>query len=599
MNSGRRNSRSLDVENSTDDFRSRANTRDRRDFHAHSDRDHTRNRDEYSRGGGGSRQSSSNRDARYNGGYHRPVRQQASSSRYDQDDYRDNFKSRDRRDYDKPQREGGSSSRDRTGSSYDDGRGSGSRRYRDTRNNNSRESYNNRGPRDRNNNYNNRHRKQPPSQHRDRQFDASDDDQESSRKRARDDTAEYENEPLEGVTPINERRRMRPTLWDVRPRGYDSVTTEMAKISGFFALPSLPENATSVMRDPIPPPPPASALLGDIASLLPGLSRVAKRVIISGYDLETTTQKHLMDYISKVMLQLRPSTFRKNENFSNAEPSPEIFKAAFFSIDKSHFIVEFNVPEYASALVALDQIPLDSNEPELSTFHVERPEDYVTPHAERVSSYVDEPLPPTFADSPEKCAVTGLAEGLDDKDVCEFLSTFGELCDFYLMEPYGVALFQYKDKDVTDVAIQGLSGQVIADNELKVFRLCHGLEEDPEIPEGKTADLAFFANRAMRYPESRVMQVFNGITVEDAQNDDERQFIIEQFEQECDRYGRVLGVQVPIDKANLRVGGKIFVKFESSEDCTMAVQRLAGRSFSGKTLITAFGSEHSFNLGIL
>lgn len=542
-----------------------------------------------------------------------PYRGSRFSSRYEEEDARDNFKSRTR---DNDSRE--SRLRRYNGKGREQERGGFTRRERYSRNGWDRS-------RDQDRHFSNTqpsvseygHRVRPlfdkRSRARDGEVDSVITDVGSRKRSYRHIDSDYDGdiwsqsgkisakEHTDGAIPINERPRMRPSLWDIPPRGYDSVTTEMAKISGYFTLASLPENARSYMRDPIAEVPPASALLGDIASLLPSFSRVAKRIIITGYDAEATTQSYIVDCLHRAISTLVPSKFRENTSFSTSVDfkQSEAFKAAYFALRKDHFVAEFSAPEYASALVALNQIALDPNEPELSTFTIRRPDDYVGPHCEREKAYVDEPSPPTIPDSPNKCAVTELSPGLDDNDVCELLSTFGKLKDFYHIKPYGVAIFEYNDPEATDVAIQSLTGQVISDKELKLFRLCQGLNEDPEIPSGKISKLAFYANRGDHYPETRVMQVFNGITVEDAQNDDERLDIIKQFEQECDRYGKVLEVQVPIDKANLRVGGKIYVKFESPKDCTIAVQRLAGRSFSGKTLITAFGSEHSFDLGIL
>lgn len=46
---------------------------------------------------------------------------------------------------------------------------------------------------------------------------------------------------LQDVTPIDQRRRMRPSKWDVTPKGFEKVPAERAKLSGLFPQPGQPQ----------------------------------------------------------------------------------------------------------------------------------------------------------------------------------------------------------------------------------------------------------------------------------------------------------------------------------------------------------------------
>lgn len=44
------------------------------------------------------------------------------------------------------------------------------------------------------------------------------------------------------VVPISQRKRLRPTQWDVSPKGFEKVPAERAKLSGLFPLPGQPQD---------------------------------------------------------------------------------------------------------------------------------------------------------------------------------------------------------------------------------------------------------------------------------------------------------------------------------------------------------------------
>lgn len=69
------------------------------------------------------------------------------------------------------------------------------------------------------------------------------------------------------------------------------------------------------------------------------------------------------------------------------------------------------------------------------------------------------------------------------------------------------------------------------------------------------------------------------------------------MQEECSKYGQILGVKIPRPSGGSRQSagvGKIFVKFDTVESTTNALKALAGRKFSDRTVVTTYFSEVSF-----
>lgn len=70
--------------------------------------------------------------------------------------------------------------------------------------------------------------------------------------------------------------------------------------------------------------------------------------------------------------------------------------------------------------------------------------------------------------------------------------------------------------------------------------------------------------------------------------------ICEDVREECSKYGKILDVKVPRPTGGSRQSagvGKIFVKYEHTEDTTKALQALAGRKFADRTVVTTYFPE--------
>lgn len=95
-------------------------------------------------------------------------------------------------------------------------------------------------------------------------------------------------------------------------------------------------------------------------------------------------------------------------------------------------------------------------------------------------------------------------------------------------------------------------------------------------------------------PRSRVLILLNMVTGDDLMDADEYDDILQDVKEECDRYGKVLDLQIPRPLGRSGEGpgvGKVFVRFENEEGCAAALKGLAGRKFAERTVVASYYPE--------
>ena len=65
---------------------------------------------------------------------------------------------------------------------------------------------------------------------------------------------------------------------------------------------------------------------------------------------------------------------------------------------------------------------------------------------------------------------------------------------------------------------------------------------------------------------------------------------MDDIREECSKFGQILEIRIPrpIPGQEVRGLGKIFVKYSSVEECTVALRALSGRKFADRTVLTSF-----------
>ncbi|KAJ2376616.1 hypothetical protein H4S02_007874 [Coemansia sp. RSA 2611] len=97
-----------------------------------------------------------------------------------------------------------------------------------------------------------------------------------------------------------------------------------------------------------------------------------------------------------------------------------------------------------------------------------------------------------------------------------------------------------------------------------------------------------------------VVQLLNMVTVSELVDDTEYADILEDVKDECSNYGKIASVVIPRpapDGEDVKVPGlgKIFIEYEDVSAASVAVKELAGRQFSGHTVIATFITKSDFD----
>jgi len=287
--------------------------------------------------------------------------------------------------------------------------------------------------------------------------------------------------------------------------------------------------------------------------------------------------------------------------------------------------------------MALDGITLQGQ-----SLKVRRPKDYVPQQVQETftkpSVHIPGIVSTNVPDSPNKIFIGGLPSYLNEEQVKELVSSFGQLKSFNLVKDSdtgnskGYAFFEYLDAGVTDRACSGLNGMKLGDKTLLVQRAHLGVaNQDPatllSLPIGTVQALtnptaANFLNLAIpaatllggllsqlhdssSSPETRVLQLLNMLTGEQLVDEYEYQDIYEDIQQECEKYGRILSITIPRPRVTegkldptipVHGVGRIFVEYSTKDDAIKAQQMLGGRKFNNRTILTSFYDEDLYEM---
>ncbi|KAJ8097834.1 hypothetical protein POJ06DRAFT_297029 [Lipomyces tetrasporus] len=402
---------------------------------------------------------------------------------------------------------------------------------------------------------------------------------------------------LDAVVPITERQR-RMTMWDIKPKGYENITSEQAKLSGLFPLPGAPRQMNDAARlqalaqgaeDGENP------LLKQLAiseNLRPSHSRQSKRALVSNLphiDNERAFVNFMNDLISSI---------DRDQTEGSTEDPIAVWQ---FSSDKRSVLLEFGMTEDATIAIAFSGVEFGGYK-----LKINRPKDYVVPEKmQDTSAYVAGSISPSVPDSPDKISISNIPVYLTEDQILELLKEFGELNGFKLLkdkstgESKGIAFCEYVDEQITEIACEGLNGMELGDSVLVVRRACIGIQQAVSTGLSSVSSMAELANSTSAHGTTRILQLLNMIVPEDLNDDDEYEDIRADVREECEKFGKIVDLKIPrptaSNKAPLGVG-KIFVRFEEEEACTAALKSLAGRKFADRTVVTTFFPEENYEV---
>lgn len=400
---------------------------------------------------------------------------------------------------------------------------------------------------------------------------------------------------LTDVVPVLERKR-RMTQWDIKPPGYGNVTAEQAKLSGMFPLPGAPrQQAMDPTKLQAFMTQPGGAV--NSAVLKPTNSRQSKRLIVSNIP-PSATDESLLGFFN---LQL---------NGLNVIDGTDPCVQCQIAPDHSFAMVEFRNSPDATVALALDGITMEADDANGAAgaggLKIRRPKDYIVPAIVEDPNYdPDSEVPSSIViDSPNKISVTNIPSYLTEEQIMELLVSFGKLKSFVLVkdkhteESRGIAFCEYHDSSVTSVAIDGLNNMMLGDRALKVQKASYGIQQVAgELSVNAMSMLA--GTTSLDGDVSRVVQLLNMVTADELMDNDDYEEIRDDVQEECEKFGTIVSLKIPRPTGGSRQSagvGKIYIKYENSDQATKALKSLAGRKFADRTVVATYFPEENFDV---
>lgn len=285
-----------------------------------------------------------------------------------------------------------------------------------------------------------------------------------------------------------------------------------------------------------------------------------------------------------------------------AEGDPVI--AVQVNLDKNFAFLELRSVDEATQAMAFDGIIFQGQ-----SLKIRRPRDYqpVPGASETPDVAVPGVVSTVVQDSPHKIFIGGLPNYLNEDQVKELLSSFGQLKAFNLVKDSatqlskGYAFAEYVDPNITDQAIAGLNGMQLGDKKLTVQRASVGNKADGSVPSEPAVQIQVQGMAMSQVggigPATEILVLMNMVSNEELTDDEEYEEILEDVKEECTKYGTVRSLEVPrpIEGVSVPGVGKVFVEFASSADCAKAQQSLSGRKFANRVVITSYYDPEKYH----
>ena len=247
-------------------------------------------------------------------------------------------------------------------------------------------------------------------------------------------------------------RRKKPSLyWDVPPPGFEHITPMQYK--AMQAAGQIP--ATLVPETP-------QAAVPVVGSTI---TRQARRLYVGNIPFGVS-EEEMMDFFNQQM---------HLSGLAQADGNPIL--ASQVNLDKNFAFLEFRSIDETTQAMAFDGINFKGQ-----SLKLRRPHDYqpMPGMSENPNFNVPGVVSTVVPDSPHKVFLGGLPNYLNEDQVKELLTSFGQLKAFNLVKDSatglskGYAFCEYVDVGITDQAIAGLNGMQLGDKKLIVQRASVG-----------------------------------------------------------------------------------------------------------------------------
>lgn len=304
------------------------------------------------------------------------------------------------------------------------------------------------------------------------------------------------------------------------------------------------------------------------------------------------SEEEMMDFFNQQM---------HLSGLAQAEGNPIL--ASQVNLDKNFAFLEFRSIDETTQAMAFDGINFKGQ-----SLKLRRPHDYqpMPGHSEQpgggmpmggAPGHIPGVVSTVVPDSANKVFLGGLPNYLNEDQVKELLTSFGQLRAFNLVKDSatglskGYAFCEYVDVNITDQAIAGLNGMQLGDKKLIVQRASVG---------AKNAAAMNVAPVQLQVPgmptlsgpgqPTEVLCLLNMVMPDELTDEEEYEDILEDIREECSKFGSVKSIEIPRPVPGVEVPGcgKVFVEFYGIPDCQKAQHALTGRKFSNRVVVTSY-----------
>merc|ERR1712066_852641 len=371
-------------------------------------------------------------------------------------------------------------------------------------------------------------------------------------------------------------KRRKPSLyWDVPPPGFEHITPMQYK-----SMQAAGQIPASLMPDT---PQAAVPVVGS------SITRQARRIYVGNIPFGFSEQE-MIDFFNQQM---------HLSGLAQAEGNPIL--ACHINRDKNFAFLECRSIDETTQAMAFDGINFKGQ-----SLKLRRPHDYQPiPGGGGMGGFAGVPgvVSTVVPDSLQKVFVGGLPNYLNEEQVKELLTSFGQLKAFNLVKDVtsglskGYAFAEYLDGGVTDQAIAGLNGMQLGDKKLIVQRASVGAKTMAMANIPAQIQVPGMAGMAGPGQPTEVLCLLNMVVEEELVDEEEYEDILEDIREECGKFGEVKSIEIPRPVPGVEVPGcgKVFIEFANSSDCQAAQLSLTGRKFSNRVVVTSYYNPEKYH----
>lgn len=412
---------------------------------------------------------------------------------------------------------------------------------------------------------------------------------------------------LEDITGIDSK-------WGVKPKGFENVTSQRAKLSGLFPLPGYPrpvdftklegivKNRTSDGND----------ILLDTSKIDLNDSRVAKLIILQGIDFDTVDYLKVSEYINKQLSRLEVPGISEQNIQSKTKTK-----------DNKILVIEFENNTCATICLALNGTKATIENTDI-VFNFQRPKGYIAQGFINDDNNADNALLREVVEDNAYKVTISVGEEYEEDDIVRTIEEVSPIVSFQLLkeklskQSIGIAFANFKLDNYNPLVavprVQQISDALIAKDPdmIKQIRFSCIIPNETSIqecPSDLHSLLKFVRNESISSTKKlRVIQLINAVTANDLIEDEKYAFIYEDIEQEAKTFGDIIRIRIPRPANEYTPGltqfsepglGKIFIEFADELAAFKAIMGMAGRLYNDRTVLCSYYDADDFNIGIL